>query len=218
MCDLPGPKLPNEALVIFTETRLKGAFVIELERREDERGFFARSFCRQEFEAHGLNPFVAQSGIAMNREKGTLRGMHFQFPPVAESKLVRCTRGALLDVIVDLRPESETYLQHVAVELDAQSMRALYVPERFAHGYQTLRADTVASYELGEAYMPGAEGGLLHDDPRLGLTWPLPVTAISARDRSFRRLDAIEDALRRRMLIDASPIETTQCANALDPA
>jgi dTDP-4-dehydrorhamnose 3,5-epimerase len=203
--------------VIFTETRLKGAFVIELERREDERGFFARSFCRQEFEAHGVNPFVAQSGIAMNRAKGTLRGMHFQFPPAAESKLVRCTRGALLDVIVDLRPESETYLQHVAVELDAESMRAIYVPERFAHGYQTLRANTVASYELGEVYTPGAEGGLMHDDSRLGLIWPLPVTAISARDRSFKRLDEIEDELRRRMLVDAPPIEMTQLAIALEP-
>jgi len=196
--------------VIFTETRLKGAFVVELERREDERGFFARSFCRQEFEAHGINPVVAQSGIAMNRKKGTLRGMHFQYPPAAESKLVRCTRGAFLDVIVDLRPESETYLQHVEVELDAESMRALYVPERFAHGYQTLRADTVASYELGEVYTPGAEGGLLHDDPRLGLEWPLPVTSISTRDRSFRRFDEIEDELRRRMLVDAQSVVSSE--------
>ena len=204
--------------MIFTETRLKGAFVIELERREDERGFFARSFCRQEFEAHGLNPFVAQSGIAMNRDKGTLRGMHFQFPPAAETKLVRCTRGAFLDVIVDLRPESNTYLEHVAVELDAESMRALYVPERFAHGYQTLRDDTVASYELGEVYTPGDEGGLMHDDGRLGLTWPLPVNAISVRDRSFKRLDEIEDELRRRMLVDAAPTEKAQQAGAMEPA
>ena len=196
--------------MIFTQTRLKGAFVVELERREDERGFFARSFCRQEFEAHGINPVVAQSGIAMNREKGTLRGMHFQYPPAAESKLVRCTRGAFLDVIVDLRPESETYLQHVAVELDAESMRALYVPERFAHGYQTLRADTVASYELGEVYTPCAEGGLLHDDQRLGLEWPLPVTSISTRDRSFRRFDEIEDELRRRMLVDVQSVVRSQ--------
>ena len=114
--------------------------------------------------------------------------MHFQFPPAAETKLVRCTSGALLDIIVDLRPESETYLQHEAVELDAESMRALYVPERFAHGYQTLRADTVASYELGQVYTPSAEGGLPYDDPRLGLEWPLPVTAISARDRNLRPL------------------------------
>ena len=155
--------------MIFTETKLKGAFVIELERRDDERGFFARSFCRQEFQQRGMNPLIAQSGIAKNRQKGTIRGMHFQFPPAAETKLVRCTRGALLDIIIDLRPESETYLQHEAVELDAESMRALYVPERFAHGYQTLRADTVATYELGQVYTPSAEGGLPYDDPRLGL-------------------------------------------------
>ncbi len=185
--------------MIFTETRLKGAFVIDLERREDERGFFARSFCRREFEERGLKPVIAQSGLARNRKKGTLRGMHFQFPPAAETKLVRCVHGVILDIIVDLRPESETYLQHFAVELDAESLRALYVPERFAHGYQSLCDDTVASYELGAFYAPGAEGGLLHDDPALGLAWPLPVTAISARDRSFQSLSQSEDELRRRM-------------------
>jgi dTDP-4-dehydrorhamnose 3,5-epimerase len=196
--------------VIFTETRLKGAFVIELERRDDERGFFARSFCQREFYQHGLKPVIAQSGIATNRKKGTVRGMHFQFPPAAETKLVRCTRGALLDVIIDLRPESETYLQHVAVELDARSMRALYVPERFAHGYQTLQDDTVATYELGEVYTRSAEGGLPHDDPKLGVIWPLPVIAISARDRNFRPLDEIEGELRRGMLADLRLIEATQ--------
>ena len=190
--------------MIFTETKLKGAFVIELERRNDERGFFARSFCRQEFQIRGMNPLIAQAGIARNQEKGTLRGMHFQFPPAAETKLVRCIRGALLDVIVDLRPESETYLHQETIELDADSMRGLYVPERFAHGYQTLQADTIATYELGEVYTPSAEGGLPHDDPRLGLKWPLPVTAISARDRSFRSLDEIEDELRRRMHCNCS--------------
>ena len=201
--------------MIFTETKLKGAFVIELERRDDERGFFARSFCRGEFEERGLNPLIAQSGIAKNRETGTLRGMHFQFPPAAETKLVRCIRGALLDVIVDLRPESETYLQHEAVELDAESMRALYVPERFAHGYQTLLADTIASYELGRVYTPSAEGGLPHDDPRLGLTWPLPVTLISARDRSFRPLVGIEDELKRRMSLDLRTPRTAQAQDSL---
>ena len=196
--------------MIFTETKLKGAFVIELERRDDERGFFARSFCRQEFQQRGMNPLIAQSGIAKNRKKGTVRGMHFQFPPAAETKLVRCTRGAILDIIVDLRPESETYLQHEAVELDAETMRALYVPERFAHGYQTLRDDTVASYELGQVYTPSAEGGLPYDDPRLGLNWPLPVTAISARDRNFRPLDEIEDELRRRMSVTNHPLGDAQ--------
>ena len=157
-----------------------------------------------------MKPLIAQSGIAKNRKKGTVRGMHFQFPPAAETKLVRCTRGALLDIIVDLRPESETYLQHDAVELDAQSMRALYVPERFAHGYQTLQDDTVATYELGQVYTPSTEGGLPHDDPRLGLSWPLPVTAISARDRNFRPLDEIEDELRRRMSVTNHPLGDAQ--------
>ena len=114
---------------------------------------------------------------------------------------MRCTRGALLDVIVDLRPESETYLQHVAVEFDAGTMHALYVPERFAHGYQTLSDDTVASYDFGTAYTPSAEGGLLHDDPGLGLTWPLPIAALSVRDRSFRSLAEIKDELKQRMFL-----------------
>jgi len=186
--------------VIFSETKLNGAFIIELERRQDERGFFARSFCQREFEEHGLKPVIAQSGIATNRRKGTVRGMHFQFPPAAETKIVRCTRGAILDIIVDLRPESATYLEHIAVKLDAENMRALYVPERFAHGYQALQDNTVASYEMGAFYTPGAEGGLPYDDPRLGIGWPLPVTAISRRDRSFRPLAEIDDELKRRMV------------------
>jgi dTDP-4-dehydrorhamnose 3,5-epimerase len=187
--------------VIFTETKLKGAYLVDLERREDERGFFARSFCWREFEARGLKPVIAQSGLARNLKKGTVRGMHFQFPPAAETKLVRCIRGAILDVIVDLRPESETYLQHFAVELDGESLRALYVPERFAHGYQSLCDDTIASYELGAFHAPDAEGGLLHDDPRLGLEWKLPVTVISERDRGFRPLAETEAELRRRMTV-----------------
>src|SRR6266699_800943 len=156
----------------FTETKLKGAFIIELERREDDRGFFARAFCQKEFEAHGLKPIIAQANIASNRKQGTLRGMHFQCPPAVESKFVRCTRGAILDIIVDLRPESPTYLQHIEVELSADNHRALFVPERFAHGLQTLEATTETSYQMGEFYAPGTEGGLLFNDPRLGLSWP----------------------------------------------
>lgn len=191
--------------MIFTETSLQGAYIIDLERREDSRGFFARAFCQQEFATLGLTPVIAQANIAFNRLRGTLRGMHFQYPPAAESKIVRCTRGAILDIIVDLRPESATYLQHVAVELTQDNHRALYVPERFAHGYQVLVDETETSYQVGHAYAPTAEGGLRYDDPRLGLTWPLPVTAISDKDRAWDPLEVAETEVRRRM---------TQSANA----
>jgi dTDP-4-dehydrorhamnose 3,5-epimerase len=185
--------------VIFTETKLKGAFIIELERRNDERGFFARAFCQSEFREHGLNPVIAQANIASNLKKGTLRGMHFQYPPAAETKLVRCTRGAILDIIVDLRPESRTYLEHIAVELNDDNMAALYVPERFAHGYQVLRDGTDTSYQVGEFYTPDAEGGLRYDDPELGLRWPLPVSVVSPKDRAFRGFPEVEGELTRRM-------------------
>jgi len=187
--------------MIFTETKLKGAFILDLERREDSRGFFARSFCQNEFTAHGLKPVIAQSNLAFNIRKGTVRGMHFQYPPAAETKLVRATRGAILDTIVDLRPESPTYMQHVSVELSEDNYRALYVPERFAHGYQALRDGTETSYQVGEFYTPSAEGGLLFDDPRLGLTWPLPVTVVSDKDKAFRPLAEIEAEVKRRMTI-----------------
>ena len=185
--------------MIFTETKLKGAFTIDLERMEDERGFFARAFCQDEFRDHGLKPLIAQTNIASNARKGTLRGMHFQYPPAAESKLVRCTRGAILDVIADLRPESPTYLEHISVELNEDNITALYVPERFAHGYQTLLDNTHASYQMGEFYTPNAGGGLRYDDPRLGIKWPLPVSVMSPKDQAFRPLREIEDELKRRM-------------------
>jgi dTDP-4-dehydrorhamnose 3,5-epimerase len=185
--------------MIFTEAKLKGAFVIDIERREDPRGFFARSFCQHEFEAHGLKPIIAQGNVAFNHKKGTMRGMHFQFPPAAETKLVRCTRGAILDIIVDLRPESPTFLGHIAAELTEDNYRALYVPERFAHGYQVLRDGTETSYQVGEFYTPGCEGGLFYNDPRLGLEWPLPVTVISDKDRIWKRLEEQEEVIRQRM-------------------
>jgi dTDP-4-dehydrorhamnose 3,5-epimerase len=185
--------------MIFTETTLKGAYILDVERREDNRGFFARVFCQQEFAAHGLKPLIAQANVAFNKKKGTMRGMHFQFPPAAETKLVRCTRGAILDIIVDLRPESPTYLHHVAVELTGDNHRALYVPERFAHGYQVLEDGTETSYQVGEFYTPGVEGGLLPNDPRLGLRWPLPVTEISPKDASWKCLDEVEIELKQRM-------------------
>jgi len=185
--------------MIFTETALAGAYIVDLERREDDRGFFARMFCQNEFRDHGLEPVIAQANVAFNRRRGTLRGMHFQFPPAAETKYVRCTRGAILDIIVDLRPESPTYLEHVAVELTEENRLALYVPERFAHGYQVLADETETSYQVGEFYTPEAEGGLRHDDPRLGLSWPLPVSAISDKDRAWALLEESEAEVKRRM-------------------
>jgi dTDP-4-dehydrorhamnose 3,5-epimerase len=191
--------------MIFTETRLKGSFIIDLDRKTDERGFFARAFCQKEFRDHGLKSVIAQANVASNARRGTLRGMHFQYPPAAESKLVRCTRGAILDIIVDLRPESPTYLEHISVELNEENMTALYVPERFAHGYQVLRDNTDTSYQVGEFYTPNAEGGLRYDDPRLGLKWPLPVSVISAKDQAFRPLSEIEDEVKRRMSFAMAP-------------
>jgi dTDP-4-dehydrorhamnose 3,5-epimerase len=184
----------------FVGTKLEGAFVIEVERREDSRGFFARSFCQNEFTDHGLKPVIAQANIAFNRRRGTLRGMHFQYPPKAETKIVRCTRGAILDIIVDLRRESPTYLEHIAVELSADNHRSLYVPERFAHGYQVLEDNTETSYQVGEFYAPGMEGGLHYADPRLGLKWPLPVTEISPKDAAWKPLAEIEAELCDKML------------------
>jgi dTDP-4-dehydrorhamnose 3,5-epimerase len=187
--------------MIFTETKLKGAFVIDVERKEDSRGFFARAFCQHEFEARGLKPIIAQANIAFNRAKGTIRGMHFQFPPAAETKVVRCTRGAIIDIIVDLRPESPTFLEHVAVELTEDNYQSLYVPERFAHGYQVLRDSTDTSYQVGEFYTPGCEGGLKHDDPQLNLDWPLPLTVISDKDSVWKLLEAQEQQIRQRMAV-----------------
>ncbi|HEY3303660.1 MAG TPA: dTDP-4-dehydrorhamnose 3,5-epimerase [Candidatus Binatia bacterium] len=185
--------------MIFTETKLPGAFILDLKRLEDGRGFFARAFCQREFAEHGLKPLIAQANVAFNKKKGTMRGMHFQFPPAAETKLVRCTYGAILDIIVDLRPESPTYLDHVAVELTADNYRALYVPERFAHGYQVLEDRTDTSYQVGEFYAPGLEGGLKYDDPRLGLKWPLAVTEISPKDDGWQLLAEIAPEIRRKM-------------------
>jgi dTDP-4-dehydrorhamnose 3,5-epimerase len=169
----------------FTPTRLSGAFILDPERREDARGHFARTFCRREFEAHGLKPDIAQANIAWNARKGTLRGMHYQVAPAAETKLVRCTRGALWDVIVDLRPGSRTFLEHVGVELSAENGRQLFVPELFAHGYITLADDTEAAYQVGEFYAPDAERGIRYDDPALGISWPLPVEVISDKDAAW---------------------------------
>jgi dTDP-4-dehydrorhamnose 3,5-epimerase len=189
----------ERGLVRFQLTGLDGVFVIDLERREDHRGYFARAFCGTEFDAHGLNPVVAQANVARSTHKGTVRGMHFQYPPHAEAKLVRATRGTILDVAVDLRPESPTYLRHVAVELTADDQRALYVPERFAHGYQTLEDGTDVLYLTSVPYAPDFDAGLSPFDPRLGISWPLRATEVSAKDAGARPLSEIGDELKRRM-------------------
>jgi dTDP-4-dehydrorhamnose 3,5-epimerase len=193
--------------MIFTETKLKGAFLIDLQPHADNRGFFARAFCQHEFSAHGLKPVIAQANIGFNKRKGTVRGMHFQYPPAAETKLVRASRGAILDIIVDLRPESPTFLQHIAVELSADNHRAIYVPERFAHGYQALADDTETIYQVGEFYTPGAEGGLRFDDPALKLEWPLPVSVMSDKDGLYPPFAESEGEIRNRMAV---PSEVTR--------
>ena len=171
--------------MLFTETKLKGAFVLEIEKREDNRGFFARTFCQNEFRAHGLNPLVVQCNIAYNKKKGTLRGMHFQNAPHAENKLVRCTRGAIHDVIIDLRPHSPTYKQWVSAELTEDNHKLLYVPEGFGHGYQTLTETAEVIYQVSQFYAPESASGVRHNDPAFNITWPLAVAAISDLDKNW---------------------------------
>lgn len=172
----------------FTPTAVPGPVLVELEQRSDDRGFFARTFCREEFLAAGLDPAVDQANLAFTRRAGTVRGMHYQVDPSPEAKLVRCVRGAIMDIAVDLREGSPTRLQHVAVELTADNRLALYIPPYFAHGYQTLADDTEVLYQVSGSYDGRAERGLRHDDPALGLTWPVPVSVISDKDRSWALL------------------------------
>ncbi len=171
--------------MIFNETSIQGVYIIDLELSKDNRGFFARTFCAQEFEERGLQPAVAQCSLSFNHKKGTLRGIHFQIPPVSEAKLVRCTQGAIYDVIVDLRAGSPTYLSHIGVALTAENRRLLYVPEMFAHGFQTLADNTEVAYQITEFYTPGYSRGLRYDDPKLAIDWPLPVTTISNKDTTW---------------------------------
>lgn len=185
--------------MIFSETRLAGAYTVDIDRRKDDRGYFARMFCSDEFSAHGLRSMVAQASVSFNTKRGTLRGLHFQYPPVAETKYLRCTKGAVFDVIVDLRPESSTYLEHLAVMLSAENGRGLYIPQRFAHGFITLEDNTELAYFISEPHTPNAEGGLRYDDPILGVAWPLSVSVISPRDTAWRSLRGIEDELKLRM-------------------
>jgi dTDP-4-dehydrorhamnose 3,5-epimerase len=180
--------------MIFQETGLPGCVVVELDRREDERGFFARAFCAREFEAHGLASGMVQANLSYNQRKGTVRGMHYQVPPACEPKFVRCIAGAVWDVVVDLRPDSATYRKHFGVELSAKNRRAIYIPPLFAHGAQTLEDDSELFYLVGAFYTPGCERGLRHDDPALGIRWPLPVSLASDKDLNWPLLPAQENA------------------------
>lgn len=177
--------------MLFIETQLKGAFVVDLEQRQDHRGFFARTFCAKEFSTYGLKPTVAQCNLSFNYKKGTLRGMHYQVAPATEPKFVRCTQGAIYDVIIDMCPDSPTYLSHISVELTAENRRALYVPEMFAHGYQVLTDETEVVYQVSEFYTPGYERGLRYDDPLFGISWPLAVSEISEKDAAWPLFNSI---------------------------
>jgi dTDP-4-dehydrorhamnose 3,5-epimerase len=176
--------------VRFIETALSGAFVIELDPVEDERGFFARTFCVREFAAHGLETRIAQCNVSRTRRRGTLRGLHYQVEPATEAKLVRCVRGALFDVIVDVRPDSPTYLQHLGIELSADNGRALYVPAMCAHGFETLTDDVDVLYQISEFYAPLHARGVRYDDPALGIQWPTPVLHVSDKDTAWPLLEA----------------------------
>jgi dTDP-4-dehydrorhamnose 3,5-epimerase len=189
--------MPSASRVLFywrlmqcAELKLKGAFVIEVDKKEDERGFFARTWSEKEFCAQRIDFAPAQSSISYNRLKGTLRGLHYQAAPYQESKLVRCTRGVIFDVIIDLRQDSPTYHAWFGIELTAASYRALYVPKDFAHGFQTLTDDTEVLYLMSDAYHPESERGIRWNDPALAIKWPLDITAISDKDRRWPALFA----------------------------
>lgn len=174
----------------FAETPLSGCYVIDLEQIGDDRGFFARSWCSKEFEAVGLGPRICQANVSYNNARGTLRGLHYQLAPHAEAKLVRCTRGAIFDVAVDLRVESPTFRQWFGVELSSENWRMLYIPEGFGHGFQALENDTEIYYLVSEFYTPEAERGARYDDPAFGIEWPTEVTATSEKDANWPRFDA----------------------------
>lgn len=169
----------------FTETPLAGAFLIEPQRRDDARGWFARTYCAREFEAHGLPTHMVQTNMSLTRKKGTLRGMHYQLAPDAEDKLVRCVQGAIFDAIVDLRPQSPTYRRWFGAELSADNGRMLLVPKGFAHGFVTLADDAAVTYQVSAYYAPQSEAGARYDDPAFGIEWPVAVLDMSEKDRNW---------------------------------
>jgi dTDP-4-dehydrorhamnose 3,5-epimerase len=179
------PVCTPKLFVIFTETPLRGAFVVDPEPVDDERGFFARTWCRREFKERGLETRVAQCSLSFNRKRGTLRGLHFQVAPYAETKIIRCVRGAVYDVIVDLRPDSRTFTQHFALTLTSKNHAMLYVPAGFAHGFQTLDDDTEVLYQISAFYSPEHSRGVRWDDPAFAIQWPPAERTISARDRDY---------------------------------
>jgi dTDP-4-dehydrorhamnose 3,5-epimerase len=176
--------------MIFKETILKDVFIIEAEKVKDERGFFARIFCEQEFKKYGINFRVAQCNVSFNKKKGTLRGMHYQAPPYTEAKLVRCTKGAIYDVVIDLRSDSPTFKRWIAVELNEKNRCMLYIPKGFAHGFQTLVDNTEVFYMMSEFYHPEYARGVRWNDPAFGIKWPIEVTAVSKKDRSYPDFEA----------------------------
>ena len=171
--------------MIFKETKLKGAFLIELEKLRDERGFFALSFSAEEFAARGLESRFVQCNLSFNQKKGTLRGMHYQQAPYGQAKLVRCTRGAIFDVIIDLRPSSPTFKQWVGAELTAENQLALYVPREFAHGFQTLDDSSEVFYQMSDPFVPASGAGVRWDDPAFAIEWPTTTRVINARDAAY---------------------------------
>ena len=171
--------------MIFQETKLKGSFIIEPERLKDERGFFARTWCKREFETRGLNPELVQCNISFNKKRGTLRGMHYQEAPREEVRLVRCTMGAIYDVIIDLRPDSQTFKQWFYVELTAKNRKMFYIPEGFAHGFLTLEHNTEVFYQMSEFYAPECARGVRWNDPNFGILWPVKVKVISEKDVQY---------------------------------
>ena len=177
----------------FTPLRVEGAFLVEMDPHRDERGFFARAWCRREFEAQGLDIDIAQTSVSWNERKGTLRGMHFQRAPDDEVKLVRCTRGAIWDVVVDVRPASPSFGRWDAAELTADNCRQLYIPRGVAHGFQTLEDATEVHYQISTFYAPESAAGFCYDDPRVGIEWPRAITVISAKDRA---LPSFEEVMR----------------------
>lgn len=175
--------------MIFEETKLKGAFVVSLNLLTDARGGFARTFCKKEFEQIGHTKEFVQFNQSYNTHKGTIRGMHFQIPPHQEIKLIRCVRGSVMDVIIDLRKDSPTFLHHVAIEISAENKKMMYVPENFAHGFQTLEDNSELIYHHTEYYTPQADSGLKHNDPALGINWKLPPVMVSDKDNNYKLID-----------------------------